>query len=81
MTDHQALDLLIKKLRTRQQTVGFAESCTGGLLSATLASHAGVSDVFKGAVVSYANQAKEDLLQVSPITLKLMGAVSDLTVR
>ncbi|WP_413289966.1 CinA family protein [Bdellovibrio sp. HCB337] len=72
---------LLQLLRTRKFTIGFAESCTGGLLSATLASQAGVSDVFKGSVVSYANEAKMDLLGVQASTLKAEGAVSEAVAR
>lgn len=75
------LESCIQVLRARQQTVGFAESCTGGLLSAKMAAIAGVSDVFLGSLVSYSNLAKENLLGVSPHTLKLDGAVSDRVVR
>ncbi len=71
------LKALIEKLKSRQQTVAFAESCTGGLLSATITSVSGVSDIFMGSVVSYAYQAKVDLLGVSMNALKLDGAVSE----
>ncbi len=73
----QNLQSVIEKLRSRKQTVGFGESCTGGLLSATLTTVAGVSDIFLGSVVSYAYQAKVDLLDVSWDTLKQEGAVSE----
>ena len=71
------LEHLIEKLRSNKQSIGFAESCTGGLLSATLCAVPGVSDIFLGSVVSYSNQAKVDLLGVSWNTLKKEGAVSD----
>lgn len=70
---------VIERLRSLNQTLGFAESCTGGLASATLSSVAGVSDIFLGSVVSYSNQIKESLLQVSAGTLKNEGAVSEQT--
>jgi PncC family amidohydrolase len=71
------LQELLALLRSRKLTVGFAESCTGGLLSATLTSLSGVSDVFMGAVVSYSYEAKMDLLGVQASTLKNEGAVSE----
>lgn len=69
-------EVLVNELRLKKLTVSFAESCTGGLLSATIAAIPGVSDVFVGSVVSYAYQAKVDLLGVSWDTLKAEGAVS-----
>jgi nicotinamide-nucleotide amidase len=77
----QNMQSLIEKLRSRQQTVGFGESCTGGLLSATLSALPGVSDIFMGSVVSYSYQAKVDLLGVTWDVLKAEGAVSDRVAR
>ena len=57
--------------------MSFAESCTGGRLSAEMTENAGVSDIFLGAVVSYSNQAKERLLGVRRDTLLEEGAVSE----
>lgn len=68
---------LLSKLREKQYSLGFGESCTGGLLSASLASYAGVSDVYMGSVVSYSYAAKVDLLGVSWQTLNDVGAVSE----
>lgn len=70
---------VIERLRSLKQTLGFAESCTGGLASATLSAVAGVSDIFLGSVVSYSNDVKENLLQVSSGILKNEGAVSEQT--
>ena len=72
---------LLELLRGKKWTVGFAESCTGGRLSAFIAEQAGVSDVFLGSVVSYSNQVKSDLLGVQETTLKDFGAVSEQTAR
>jgi nicotinamide-nucleotide amidase len=70
------LKAVIEALRQQKQTIGFAESCTGGRLSAVWAEIPGVSDVFSGSVVSYANQVKKDLLGVQEKALKDEGAVS-----
>lgn len=66
----------IQDLRDKALTVGFAESCTGGLLSSYFTEHSGVSDVFMGSVVSYANAVKEKILGVKTQTLVAVGAVS-----
>jgi nicotinamide-nucleotide amidase len=63
-------------LRDKALTLGFAESCTGGLLSSSFTELAGVSDVFMGSIISYDNTIKQNLLKVSIETLKAKGAVS-----
>ena len=60
----------------RGLSVALAESCTGGLIAATLTSVAGSSGYFLGGVVSYANAAKEAFLDVPAATLAAHGAVS-----
>ena len=47
-------------------TVGFAESLTGGLISSSVVAVPGASAVFKGSIVSYTNEVKENVLGVSP---------------
>lgn len=66
----------VSVLRDNVLTVGFAESCTGGLLSSYFTELAGVSDVFTGSVISYDNKVKQKFLNVSAETLKANGAVS-----
>lgn len=71
------LEVLIgEHLRTRGQTVGTAESCTGGAIAAALTSVAGSSDYYVGSVVSYSNVLKHKLLNVSETDLERYGAVS-----
>ena len=67
---------VIETLRQRGQTLCLAESCTGGLLASQIVALPGVSDVFMGSFVTYSNQMKRDILEVSPRLLKTMGAVS-----
>lgn len=72
---------LAQSLRAQKLTVAFGESCTGGLLSARMASLAGVSDIYLGSVVSYSYDAKVDLLGVKWDTLNALGAVSEAVAR
>ncbi|MDI3319417.1 CinA family nicotinamide mononucleotide deamidase-related protein [Pinibacter soli] len=69
-----------KLLLSKKQTVGTAESCTGGYIAHLITSHAGSSAYFKGSVVSYDNKVKTDLLGVTNETLQKEGAVSEETV-
>ena len=71
----------VRVLRDKTFTVGFAESCTGGLLSSFFTEIAGVSDVFVGSIVSYDNKVKQKFLGVLPETLQNSGAVSSETAR
>ncbi len=66
----------VRVLGDKHLTVGFAESCTGGLLSSYLTELSGVSSVFTGSVVSYDNKIKQKFLKVSEEALKTKGAVS-----
>lgn len=75
------LKSLTEIIRSQKLKIGFAESCTGGLLASTLTAQAGVSDIFLGSVVSYANDVKINLLGVKKETIAQHGAVSEQTVR
>jgi len=74
LTMQQAVAKLLKE---RKQTVGTAESCTGGYIAHLLTIDAGASSNFKGTIVSYDNQVKKDLLMVSPKSIESAGAVSE----
>ncbi len=79
--DHDTLESLIGKLLIQlHATVATAESCTGGYISHLITSVAGSSAYFKGGVISYDNQVKEEQLKVSKETLIKFGAVSRETV-
>ena len=54
-----------------------AESCTGGLLSSRLTDIAGSSAYTKENFITYANEAKIEILDVKPETLETYGAVSE----
>jgi nicotinamide-nucleotide amidase len=68
-------------LSERNETMGTAESCTGGYIAHLITSHPGSSKYFKGSVVSYDNEVKENVLHVSSQTLGSAGAVSEETVK
>ncbi|ANV85008.1 competence/damage-inducible protein A [Picosynechococcus sp. PCC 7003] len=64
-------------LRTRQETLAVAESCTGGGLGALITSVSGSSDYFLGGITAYANAVKINLLGVNSADLQNQGAVSE----
>lgn len=68
-------------LRQKGMTLSTAESCTGGAIAHLITSIAGSSDYFKGSVVAYSNEVKENFLGVPSKTLINHGAVSEQTVK
>ena len=58
-------------------TVGTAESCTGGRIAEAIIAVPGASEYFKGGIVSYTNEVKENLLHVNHQTLEEQTAVSE----
>jgi nicotinamide-nucleotide amidase len=72
----QLSELLGQKLQARNWRVATAESCTGGGIAAAITAVAGSSAWFEYGIVSYANQAKQTLLNVGSETLAREGAVS-----
>ena len=63
-----------------KKKITLAESCTGGLLAYYFTSHAGVSSIFEGSLVTYSNILKENWLAVENSTLVANGAVSEAVV-
>ena len=74
-------DIVCKLLLEKNLTISTAESCTGGLVSATLINYPGVSSVFMEGCVAYSNEAKINRLGVKKETLDKFGAVSEETAR
>lgn len=70
-------ELIVREATQKKLTIGFAESCTGGLTSSKITDISGASSVFLGSIISYANSAKTNLLKVDPETIKNFGAVSE----
>src|ERR1700710_3238520 len=67
---------LLDLCRTKGLTIAAAESCTGGLLAATLTEIPGSSDVFDRGFVTYSNAAKTAMLGVPAELIERFGAVS-----
>ncbi|MCH2546277.1 MAG: CinA family protein [Alphaproteobacteria bacterium] len=79
VSDPQVLrkaEALLLACRSHGITLAVAESCTGGLLSATLTEIAGCSDVFIGGAITYSNKSKHDVLKISTELINEFGAVS-----
>ncbi len=79
--DETLEEVIVKLLAQRNQTVAVAESCTGGLLANRITNVPGASAVFLAGYVSYANQAKIDMLDVDPKLIEKHGAVSEQVAR
>jgi nicotinamide-nucleotide amidase len=69
--------VITRLLQERKQTIGTAESCTGGYIAHLLSRDPGSSKDYWGSIVSYDNQVKVDLLGVKQETLDTAGAVSE----
>jgi nicotinamide-nucleotide amidase len=74
-------EALLALFRARGLMLATAESCTGGLVAATLTAIAGSSDVVERGFVTYSNEAKRELLGVSEESLATAGAVSEAVAR
>ena len=67
---------IVALLARHHLTITTAESCTGGLIAATLVNVPGISSHLGAGYITYSNEAKETLLGVSRKTLEQYGAVS-----
>ncbi|GEL12224.1 nicotinamide-nucleotide amidase [Flavobacterium glycines] len=75
--EDETIEVLVGKMLTKQQkTIATAESCTGGIIAARLSAVAGASNYFKGSVVSYATEAKINVLGVSEKSIEEFSVVS-----
>ncbi|MDK3159649.1 competence/damage-inducible protein A [Kamptonema cortianum] len=68
---------VIRLAGERSMTMATAESCTGGMIAHRLTNVPGSSTVFRGGIVSYANEVKENILNVNADDLRTHGAVSE----
>ena len=78
----EGLEVVVGQLlKAKGKTMATAESCTGGYIAHLITSIAGSSAYYKGSIVSYANEVKENILGVQHNTLMSVGAVSEETVK
>lgn len=75
--EQKVVDILLRN----HLTIVTAESCTGGLVAATLINVSGVSEVLKESYITYADETKQKILHVSGETLEQYTAVSRETAR
>ena len=72
---------IVEKAQQNNIVIALAESCTGGMIAATLTDISGSSMVLDRGFVTYSNNAKMDILGVSQTGLRDYGAVSEFTAR
>lgn len=73
--------VVVDLLSQKGKKVTFAESCTGGKIASLITEVSGASSVFEAGIVSYSNDIKHQVLQVSKESLEQQGAVSEAVVR
>ena len=72
-----AVKSVINKIRKSGLTISFAESCSGGNIAAEVIKISGVSDIFMGGVVTYSDEAKIDVLNLTKQEINKFGVVSE----
>jgi nicotinamide-nucleotide amidase len=77
--DETLAGAILQRLTARKQTIGTAESVTGGAIADAFVRVPGASAAFLGGIVAYADAAKRSLLDVSDEVLREHGAVSEAT--
>ncbi len=77
MSANKTVQTLATILNAKQWRLALAESCTGGLICATLTELAGSSDWFERGYITYSNEAKTECLGVPAELIKDHGAVSE----
>lgn len=76
--DKDSIESIVAQLLVdNDKTLAVAESCTGGLLGATLTMQPGASRYFIGGIIAYDNAVKTSELHVDPAILETHGAVSE----
>lgn len=72
-------EIVFKILKEKNYKIGFAESCTGGLISGRLSRIPGASQVLDRSIITYSNKSKIQELGVNPLTIDKFGVVSEET--
>jgi nicotinamide-nucleotide amidase len=75
-TNHERAGRLLGETKSRGYTIATAESCTGGLIAASLAAVPGASASLERGFVTYSNEAKTEMLGVPAELIRQHGAVS-----
>ncbi|WP_291651474.1 competence/damage-inducible protein A [Clostridium sp.] len=80
--DETSLENIVSEMIFNSKlSISTAESCTGGMVAASLISYPGISEVFKEGLITYSNESKMKRLGVKKETLDKYGAVSEETAR
>jgi nicotinamide-nucleotide amidase len=75
--DTETIEVVLgKKLSKLQKTIATAESCTGGKIASVISSVAGSSAYFKGSIVAYGTDIKENVLQIDNQIIEKHSVVS-----
>jgi nicotinamide-nucleotide amidase len=76
--EEQSLSVVLGDIfRSKKMTLGTVESCTGGMLAAQIVAVPGSSDYFQGGFLTYSNELKNRILDISLDDLNEFGAVSE----
>lgn len=77
LDEEEPIEVVLGKLLTeKKKTIATAESCTGGRIAQVLTSVPGASAYFKGSIVSYATEVKENILKVPQEIIDQYSVVS-----
>ncbi|MFK7059577.1 CinA family nicotinamide mononucleotide deamidase-related protein [Flavobacterium oreochromis] len=78
LDEGETIEFVLGKLLTQKKmTLSVAESCTGGKMASLLTAVSGASVYFKGGIVSYATEIKEELLKIDKELIKECSVVSE----
>ncbi len=79
--DLEIEEIVVNELKNKEYTISFSESVTGGMLASTIINVNGASDVIKESYVTYSNEVKNKILNVSFETIDKYDVVSEEVVK